>query len=80
MDDVAVRALLSLIPGVLILGALLWLLIWVTGDANVRGKPGCLVAILIFMSMPFGLLLWLLVRPPRVKPPVSNRYDATESN
>jgi len=79
MDDVW-RNLLGLLPAAVILAGLTWLFVWLTGDASVRGKPGCLVAILIFMSMPFGLLLWLLIRPPRVRPPVPNPYESPGSN
>jgi len=48
--------------------ALLFLLIsslvWVYRDANLRGKPGWLVALLVFLfDWPFSLLMWCVFRP-----------------
>lgn len=44
----------------------LWSIAWSYGDANARGKPGCLVAILVALfSWPLGLLLWVIFRPER---------------
>lgn len=38
--------------------------VWAYGDAEQRGKPGCLVAILVlFFSWPLGLILWIVFRP-----------------
>jgi hypothetical protein len=38
--------------------------VWAYGDAEKRGKSGCLVAILVFfLSWPLGLILWLVFRP-----------------
>ena len=38
--------------------------IWAYGDAQRRGKSGCLVAILVlFLSWPLGLILWIVFRP-----------------
>jgi hypothetical protein len=42
-----------------------WLVtvIWVYRDANRRGKPGIVVALLVgLISWPIGLLVWVLVR------------------
>jgi hypothetical protein len=36
---------------------------WVGRDADRRGKSGCLVAILVLLTWPLGLLLWLFFRP-----------------
>lgn len=37
---------------------------WAVGDAEKRGKSGCLVALLFFLlPWPVGLVIWLLVRP-----------------
>ena len=43
--------------------------LWAYGDAEQRGKPGCLVAILVFFfSWPLGLILWIVFRPePRMR-------------
>jgi hypothetical protein len=41
-----------------------WSLIWVYQDAEKRGKPGILVALLVFLlEWPISLLLWLVFRP-----------------
>jgi len=37
---------------------------WAVRDADRRGKSGCLVAIVIFLTWPLGLILWLFFRPP----------------
>jgi Na+/proline symporter len=37
---------------------------WAYQDAEKRGKPGCLVALLVFLATwPVGLIIWLLIRP-----------------
>lgn len=44
----------------------LWLgsIIWAAGDADRRGKSGCLVALLVFLlPWPVGLIAWLVFRP-----------------
>lgn len=60
------RSLGSLEMFVLLLlgGLLIWSIIWVYGDAERRGKPGILVAILVFLAgWPIGLIFWLVLRP-----------------
>ncbi len=54
-----------LVPlGLIILGLLVWSIIWVYGDAEKRGKSGCLVALLVFLlEWPISLLVWLVFRP-----------------
>ena len=37
--------------------------IWASMDAADRGKSGCLVFILVFLTGPVGLIIWLLIRP-----------------
>ena len=38
--------------------------VWAYGDAEKRGKSGCLVAILVlFITWPLGLILWIVFRP-----------------
>lgn len=38
--------------------------VWAYGDAEARGKPGCLVALLVlFFSWPLGLIFWVVFRP-----------------
>jgi hypothetical protein len=36
---------------------------WVGRDAERRGKSGCLVALLVLLTWPLGLILWLFFRP-----------------
>ena len=43
---------------------LIWSLLWVYRDANARGRPGWLVALLCFFcEWPLSLLMWLVLRP-----------------
>ena len=63
MDKFFIFALL--VPlGLVILGLLIWSLVWVHGDAEKRGKPGWLVVILVLLlDWPISLLVWLVFRP-----------------
>ena len=48
------------------LSLFVWSLFWVYGDAEKRGKSGCLITLLVFfVSWPLGLLIWLFARPER---------------
>lgn len=48
----------------IILGLLIWSLVWVHGDAIKRGKPGWAVVLLVlFFEWPISLLVWLVFRP-----------------
>jgi hypothetical protein len=38
-------------------------IVWAVGDAQRRGKSGLLVALLILVMGPIGLVAWLLFRP-----------------
>ncbi len=54
----------AVIVGLIFVGLMIWSLIWVYGDAEKRGKSGCLVALLVFLlSWPVSLLLWVVFRP-----------------
>jgi hypothetical protein len=57
--------ILFIVPLMLvILGLLVWSLIWIHGDAVKRGKPGWAVVLLILLlEWPISLLLWLVFRP-----------------
>ena len=47
-----------------LLGLFIWSIVWAYSDAEQRGKPGCAVALLVFLvSWPIGLLLWIVFRP-----------------
>jgi hypothetical protein len=57
-------ALMAILFATVILGLYVWSIIWAYGDAEKRGKSGCLVALLvIFLSWPIGLIAWLVFRP-----------------
>jgi len=56
--------LLAAIVGIAIFVVYVASIIWSYGDAEKRGKSGCLVAILVaFLSWPLGLIIWLVARP-----------------
>jgi hypothetical protein len=55
---------IALISIALFLGLLVWSLAWVYGDAERRGKSGCLVVLIIVLfGWPISLLLWVVFRP-----------------
>ena len=58
---------LMVVPLVLvILGLLIWSLVWVYQDAEQRGKSGWLVILMVFLlNWPVSLLVWLVFRPER---------------
>ena len=59
--------LLSSLAGVTSLVVFLGILVWIVricaADARRRGESPFLVTLLVFVSFPLGLLLWLLFRP-----------------
>ncbi len=51
-----------------ILGLLIWSLVWAYKDAEKRGKSGWIVVLMIFfLNWPTSLLVWLVFRPD-IKP------------
>jgi hypothetical protein len=41
-------------------------IVWAYGDAEDRGKSGCLVVLLVmFLPWPIGLIAWFVFRPNR---------------
>jgi hypothetical protein len=62
VNDVVYTLGLLILPAAYI-GMLLWTLWVCAGDARRRGKSPLLVTLLIFISFPLGLILWLLFRP-----------------
>lgn len=42
--------------------------LWAVRDAASRNKPGLLVLIAVVCFFPFGLIAWLLFRPPVSRP------------
>jgi len=60
--------------GVVVFAVLIFLVLvlghWAWRDAVARGKNGALVALLVIVvSFPFGLIIWLALRPPLLPPP-----------
>ncbi|MDX5482594.1 MAG: hypothetical protein LPK07_13020 [Hymenobacteraceae bacterium] len=54
----------GLILGLVVLVLYIWSIVWSYKDAERRGKPGWLVALIVaLLSWPISLLVWLLVRP-----------------
>ena len=48
----------------MILGLLVWSLVWIYQDAEKRGKPGWLVLLMaLFLNWPVSLLVWVVFRP-----------------
>mgnify|MGYP006908272852 CR=1 FL=1 len=64
-ETIATAVLIFFAAFALILLALyVWSLVWLYGDSERRGKPGCLVVLLVaLIGWPLGLLLWVVVRP-----------------
>jgi cbb3-type cytochrome oxidase subunit 3 len=49
---------------------IIWSVIWAYKDGNERGKPGWLVALMVFfVHWPVGLLIWFVFRPEKVTEP-----------
>lgn len=65
MDDFfAAFGLIGIVLGIVLLALYIWSIVWAYRDANNRGKPGWLVALLVaLLSWPVGLVVWLLFRP-----------------
>ena len=58
--------IIVLIPLFFIFCAYVLSLVWVYADAEERGKPGCLVVLLVaLLSWPISLLVWVVFRPPK---------------
>ena len=80
MEDIKMEPLLLLllvIPFVLVvIGLLIWSLIWVHGDAIKRGKPGWAVVLLVLLlEWPISLLVWLVFRPEIKEPQLPEKSD-----
>jgi len=50
------------------------LVLWTATDAIKRGKSPLLVCLLVVLSFPFGLLLWLVFRP-ETETPTKRRFN-----
>ena len=65
MDNPLVLIITALF-GLVALGLYIWSIIWTYRDAEHRGKPGLLVALMVaLLSWPISLLVWIVFRPER---------------
>lgn len=56
--------LIGLVLALVTLVLYVWSIIWAYRDAERRGKPGWLVALLVaLLSWPLSLLVWIIFRP-----------------
>jgi hypothetical protein len=56
--------LIGIILCILLLVFYVWSIVWAYTDAERRGKPGWLVALVVLLMVwPVGLVIWLLLRP-----------------
>jgi hypothetical protein len=72
LEDLVALVLLALmaLAGLALVVGYVVSIVWAYGDAERRGKSGCLVAILVaLVSWPLGLLIWLIARPEDRPPP-----------
>ncbi len=68
------RVLLMIAAAVLLLPAFIASIVWVWRDAERRGQPGFIVAVLVtFLFWPFSLIVWLLARPQVGATPTAGR-------
>lgn len=59
----------KLVVSIIFLVLALYSFIWITEDAQKRGKSGCLAFLFVIAaSWPLSLLWWLWLRPPLPKP------------
>jgi len=59
-----------------ILGLLIWSLVWVYHDALKRGKPGWPVVFLVLLlEWPISLLVWLVFRPDIKEQPLPQKSE-----
>ncbi|MFU8771150.1 MAG: hypothetical protein ACNA8H_01885 [Anaerolineales bacterium] len=64
------RVIFVAIPVLLLVSLPIISAFWAMGDAERRGKSGCLVALLVLLlAWPAGLIVWLVFRPPEWRPP-----------
>ncbi|WP_250419035.1 MULTISPECIES: hypothetical protein [Pontibacter] len=68
-DFFAGIGLIGIVLGIAVFILYVWSVVWAYKDANRRGKPGWLVAIMVaLLSWPIGLIVWLLFRPAQGRP------------
>lgn len=72
MDFFIGMGFVGIIIGVVTLVIYFWSIVWTYRDAERRGRPGWLVALLVaIISWPLSLFVWLLIRP-RINPDLYN--------
>jgi hypothetical protein len=64
-DSDLVGIIIACTVGAIYTGAMLWVFTWVMRDAETRGKPPRLVALLVVLLQIPGLLMWLAFRPEK---------------
>ena len=57
------------------LAFLVLLMVWTATDAEKRGKNPVLVCVFVIVTFPFGLLAWVLFRPPETPNKPFNLQD-----
>ena len=71
---IGMTELLMIAAAVLLLAAFIASIAWVWRDAERRGQPGFIVAVLVaFLFWPFSLIVWLLARPQVGATPTAGR-------
>ncbi len=61
-----IGGMFSILIGLVMLALYVFSIIWAYNDAEMRGKSGCLVALLVMLlTWPVGLLAWIIFRPGR---------------
>ncbi len=73
MDFFIGMGFVGIIIGIITLIIYFWSIVWTYKDAEKRGRPGWLVALLVaIISWPLSLFVWLLIRP-RSNPNLYNK-------
>ncbi len=87
MEPAAASGMTDLIPVLVGAGMFIALIVvwggstaWVVGDAEKRGYPAPAVFLLLNLCGPFGLLIWLFLRPTKlVERPVDGYANADDA-
>ena len=59
-----VTMLIALVLFAVFATLMIWSLVWVAQDAEARNRPAWLLVLLMLVTWPLGLLVWLVARPP----------------
>ena len=64
-----ILVLFGVLLALVLTGLFVYSIVWCYGDAESRGKSGCLVALLVaLVSWPLSLLIWVVFRPEERRP------------